>query len=122
MAAIIRSITRTAINNLKRTLDRPLFGAGPAHARHGQGHCDALPVCGAGAVCGHEVQPRSGRKMGAQDHVRAAGAVGRVADCGESVKLGGKQPVLPEKEKVPQSVALGHFLIRDAVREDYSNA
>ena len=29
-----------------------------------KGHCDALPVCGAGAVCGHEVQPRSGRKNG----------------------------------------------------------
>lgn len=27
-----------------------------------------------------------------------------------------------DKKQVPQSVALGHFLIRDAVREDYSNA
>ena len=44
-----------------------------------------FPVCGTGAVCGHEVQPRAGRKVGAQAHVRAAGAVGRVADRGESV-------------------------------------
>lgn len=50
-----------------------------------------LPFAALGPVCRYEVQPRSGRKVGAQAHVRAAGTVGCVADRGKSVNGGAKR-------------------------------